>query len=85
MGTGTSLDPVFVESGFDVSNSTIVAQIEDSESHGGEYIPPNMFLVAAFLLFWYQTGDGVDGKQARRTGNVKCRCEVRETKCQYYW
>ena len=32
-------------------------------------LPNWTFLLGAFSLFWYQTIDAVDGKQARRTDN----------------
>lgn len=34
-----------------------------------ELLPNWLFLLGAFALFWYQTIDAVDGKQARRTDN----------------
>lgn len=32
-------------------------------------LPNWVFLLGAFSLFWYQTIDAVDGKQARKTDN----------------
>jgi phosphatidylglycerophosphate synthase len=32
-------------------------------------IPPWLYLVNIACLFWYQTLDAIDGKQARRTGS----------------
>ena len=34
-----------------------------------ETLPQWVFLLGSFALFWYQTNDAVDGKQARRTNN----------------
>lgn len=32
-------------------------------------LPNWVFLIGALSLFWYQTIDAIDGKQARRTNN----------------
>lgn len=34
-----------------------------------QVLPNWVFLLGSFALFWYQTIDAVDGKQARRTDN----------------
>lgn len=34
-----------------------------------QVLPNWVYLLGSFALFWYQTIDAVDGKQARRTDN----------------
>lgn len=34
-----------------------------------QVVPPSVWYLGAFAVFWYQTLDAVDGKQARRTNN----------------
>ena len=35
-------------------------------------LPASVFILNAFSMFWFQTLDAIDGKQARRTGNTSC-------------
>jgi len=37
-----------------------------------EKLPASCLALNAFAVFWYQTLDAIDGKQARRTDNCSC-------------
>jgi phosphatidylglycerophosphate synthase len=36
---------------------------------GTAIFPASVFLLNGFSMFWYQTLDAIDGKQARKTNN----------------
>jgi len=35
-------------------------------------VPASVLLLNGFSMFWYQTMDAIDGKQARKTDNCSC-------------
>ena len=70
LGSGTTFNENLVQPSFnmtDFSEKDYEHEVE-LQAAGGCYLSPTIFLIMAVLQFWYQTGDGVDGKQARRTG-----------------